>query len=265
VVAGRVNYVGSVKGWTDPVYLALAHQLAALDRDFRPRALPPLPTGTIRLFCEGETDWPHLAAAQEFFHANGEFIDLRLEAQQADKWGHDELLKRCERLAESPQLSCCICLFDADSPNILKQAVDPTGWRNWGNGVAAVALAPPPWRKPDERVCIEMLHSEDVLRRETAEGRRIFLSEEFSPKTAQHESGLFNVPYAPKRKDPTLVVDQVWKMGSEESVALSKREFSKRVREGQEPFESVDFEGFRSSFECIEAAARSASLGVRRA
>lgn len=264
-VAGRVNYVGFVKGWTDPVYLALANQWAELDENFSPRALPPLPDESVRLFCEGASDWPQVSAAQGYFHRQGEFTELILEGQDSPKWSDSELLKRCQRLAETRQSTCCICLFDSDSPKILTQAVDDaTGWRDWGNGVVAVSLAPPPWRTSGERICIEMLHPADVLEKQTADGRRVFLSEEFSERSSQHKSGAFNTPKAVRHKDGPLVVEPVIPIGSEASVSLSKMDFASKVKEDVDPFAGLTFDGFRPTFERIEHAARIASLGLRK-
>lgn len=263
VVQGRVNYVGSIKGWSDPVYLALALKLASLDDEFEPKSLPPLPGGAVRLFCEGESDWPHIEAAQRYFHARDEFIGLDLVGEALDRWGHTELLRRCEALAQSPQVASCIFLFDRDSDRILQDAVDSGDWKNFGNGVAAVALARPSWKGATERICIELLHEPAVLSAEDSEKRRVFLAEEFHPDSGQHRSGLFTVPYAQGKKgDAPLLCEKVHEIGTNRSVALAKTAFARAILEKRPPFDRASFEGFRPTFEIIERAARATAADL---
>ena len=79
VVRGRVNYVGSVRGWDDPLYIQLAGRLDVLDEEYSPKRPPPLPGGAARLFTEGESDGIHLLAALAKFQAAGDFPQLQLE------------------------------------------------------------------------------------------------------------------------------------------------------------------------------------------
>lgn len=265
VVQGRVNYVGSVKGWSDPGYLSLALKLARLDDGFQPKSLPPLPEGTVRVFCEGESDWPHIEAAQRYFHSRGDFIGLDLVGETLDKWGDRELLRRCEALAQSPQVACCIFLFDRDSQSVLKDAVDSGEWKDFGNGVAAVALAPPSWKAAEDRICIELLHDPTVLATEDSEERRVFLAEEFHSDSGQHRGGSFIVPYAQgKRDDAPLVCEKVYEIGTNRSAALAKTAFAKLVRDQARPFHQVSFEGFRPTFEIVERAARATASQLLR-
>jgi RNA-directed DNA polymerase len=98
VVRGRIQYVGSVKGWDDPVYERLAAQLRQLDGDFSTKQRPQPASMALRLFTEGSTDIPHMQAAERYFHARNEFLDIALSADsKSSLGGHDQLLKRRDR------------------------------------------------------------------------------------------------------------------------------------------------------------------------
>ena len=76
VVRGQVQYVGSIRGWGDPTYRALATSLAELDPDFTLRE--PLSTApqTVRIFVEGPSDVEHLEAALSHFKAHDNLTDF---------------------------------------------------------------------------------------------------------------------------------------------------------------------------------------------
>ena len=262
VVRGRVDYVGSVKGWTDPVYLALAGALTKVDGDYRPKAPPPLPTGSVRLFTEGESDGLHMAAAQRYFHARGEFLGLDLVWEPLEKTGDKELLKQCEALSRSAQNACCVCLFDRDDPAIHKKALNMKEWKGWGNAVVAVGILAPPVLPSGTDVCIELLHPPEVLDRYDGDGRRVFRADEFDRRTGHHiaTSGKYTVPHPAK----TLIREDVNEVGSGDSVAISKMAFAQAVRDETPPFDGLSFEGFRPTFELIDEAVRAVAGEVRR-
>ena len=80
MLRGRIQYVGSIRGWDDEIYLNLAGQLAALDKSFSPSETVRLRARqVIKLYVEGETDGPHLKAAFRALQAVGEFPYLELE------------------------------------------------------------------------------------------------------------------------------------------------------------------------------------------
>ncbi len=254
VVRGRVQYVGSVKGWNDPVYTRLAAALHDVDASFRATLSAVSAVETIPIYTEGVSDNSHLAAAARYFADRGEFTDLALEiSEEFALGGDDALLKRCESLALTRQPRPCVCLFDRDNQKVLLRAVGSGAWKNWGNGVAALALVPPPWRDPDAAVCVEMLHDQDVLQRTDSEGRRVFLLEEFDRVSGHHESRRYTTPNPQNR---TLVREVVHEIETGRSVGLAKVAFADAVKAKAEPFQSVSFEGFRATFELIRQAVR---------
>lgn len=252
-VRGRVQYVGAIKGWSDPVYLRLASSLRELDASFVPSiAASPAGPFTVRLFTEGESDLRHIAAAKRFFEVRGEFTELAFDlSDQGAQHGADRLLEHCRALAVTQQPTPCVCLFDTDQQRTLRQAVGRGGWKNWGNGVAAVALVPPPWRDPTKPVCIEMLYPGEILERSDAQGRRVFLLEEFDRSSGHHSSRKYTTPNPQNRH---LVREVVHEIATGASVALSKMDFAESVESSTPPFSDIDFEGFRPTFEAIREA-----------
>jgi RNA-directed DNA polymerase len=253
VVRGRVQYVGSVKGWTNPAYRRLATALGSLDSTFQPRTLLTLRSPqTLRVYTEGASDPLHLVAALAYFQDRGEFTNLVLEIPtDADAGGDSKLLEKCLRLAHAKQDPPCVCVFDRDNQKILGQALGAGDSKDHGNGVVAVALAVPPWRH--QEVCIELLYENSDLQRRDENGRRLYLTEEFDRRTGHHRSERVHVPY-PGGKP--LVSEDVYSLDDGgKSVGLSKLAFAQDVTSGKGAFASpINFEGFRKTFELIEGA-----------
>ena len=178
---GVIQYVGSVRGWSDPTYRKLAVQLQALDPDFKPRTLLSLSSPQpVKIYTEGESDVLHLLAAKEYFTQKAEFVNLELEFLSDSGAGSDRaLLTRCEGLAFTPQVTPCVCVFDRDSDRI-RSEICPAGSRDYGNGVAAVMIVRPEWR--GETICIEMLYRDEDLQRRDSAGRRLFTSSRSFPR-----------------------------------------------------------------------------------
>jgi RNA-directed DNA polymerase len=256
VIGARIQHVGSVRGWTSPTYRRLAKCLQELQPGFEPKTLRVLDDPvTVVLYTEGESDVLHLTAALAAFHAAGEFKELELSVVEKSPSGNDaKLLSMAGALAETQQALPCICVFDRDAPAMVERAVGPTGSRVYGNGVAAIAIAPPPWRSEEDRVCIEMLYADEDLARRDENDRRIYVLSEFDGRSGQHLSEEVNTPNV---KNNTLVRDEVFAFGTRESKALGKLAFAKAVADKTPPFDAVSFEGFRKTFELLqETAAR---------
>jgi len=263
VVRGRVNYVGSVRGWDDPLYVEMAERLAALDGEYFPKDPPPLPVGAARLFTEGESDGIHLLAALSRFQAAGDFSQLELEWERlpggdgtGEGEGDKQLLFQCEALARTPQAKACVCVFDCDKPQIIKKAMDGGDWKDWGHGVVSVALAQPEHLKAATPFCIELLHPAELLQRRDVEGRRVFTTDEFDPDTGFHLDG---EPFTVPRRASTLVREDVYEFPSKKKVGLGKTAFARAVSSNDPPYEDASFEGFRPTFELIARALRAAA------
>lgn len=250
VIRGRVEHVGSIKGWTSPVYRRLALALHEADPEFRIRRNVPNVMVRIKLFTEGSTDVQHVLAAQQYFHARGEFLEFELIETNGSAAGNDsKLLALCQVLATTAE-SPSVCLFDSDSKTARK-AVSAQGIKRWGDKVIAVGLVGPPWRSDGQPICIELLHEMSTLELRDGDGRRVFLREEFEERTPRHKSEDLTIPNAGNR---TLIQEEVFD-GDGKSVALTKADFADNVATGRGPFDDLSFEGFRPTFELLVEAA----------
>jgi RNA-directed DNA polymerase len=265
IVRGRVQFVGSVKGWDDPVYQSLATTLAACDPNFRfdKRAAARRGSLHLKLFAEGKTDYKHLKAAQEFFRLKGDFLDLAIEFQEfVPIDGSSELIKRCEQASITEPSQLCVFLFDCDEPNIVKKASHKeTIFRRWANRAYSFLTPIPAHRTENKPFCIEMYYPDDVLKRRDANGRRIFLREEFNEDGFELLGD--GVNFSPDKS--ALVLDtRVFDKNTKQSVSLSKNAFADLILGAVSPFDAIDFEAFRPLFEMIykivdDQADRSAS------
>lgn len=258
IVRGRVQYVGSIKGWSSSGYRQLASTLQRVDPSFKPRTLLTLEAPQVaRLFTEGKSDYLHLLAAQRYFHAQGDFVNLRLTASsESDAGGDARLMEKCRGLALTPQHTPCIGVFDTDNDDLLRSAVGGAGFKNYGNRVAAIAIALPDWRDAP-RACIEMLYRDADLQRRDDSGRRLYLAEEFDRRTGRHHTERVHTPHPGGR---TLVREEVLELETGASVGLAKVAFGKHLRDRAGVFADVSFDGFRPTFERLqEAVARIAS------
>ena len=251
-VRGRVQYVGSVKGWNDPVYRRLAEKLANCDPEFRIRPLASSQL-TVYLYTEGESDIQHLLAALDHFHAAGEFLDMKfLFGSDSACGGDKELAARLIALPPQRPSNPTACLFDRDMDAVLRQVgLHDHDWVDRGNGVFGAALVQPPFR--DGPFCIEMLYPDIDLNRRDADGRRVYLRSEFDEKTGHHLKESCSVANI---KNTTLVRDDVYEFGTDRSLAMSKSQFAAAVANQTAPHDGVSFDGFGPTFEMLLTAAR---------
>jgi RNA-directed DNA polymerase len=253
VLRGQLQFLGAVRGF-DRVYQRLAAQLAAQDSSFVPTA-PLVPTSGVVIFAtEGPSDVFHLEAAVRFFRRLDEFVelDLRQIGHQPPK-GDTQLWAWLQREKDVRHVAARVGLFDADSA--FANQLGPAGWRHLGNGVVAVALAPAPWLSGTEPFSIEMLHRPETLARVDANGRRVFLRNEFD-QTGRSRDGKFQMRHP---ASSTLVVSDVYPVSDPDaSVALGKVAVAQAVWRGEPPYEQVDFGGFRPTLERIWRAVASA-------
>jgi len=251
-VRGRVQYVGSIKGWNDPVYRRLAGKLADCDPQFRIRPLASSQLN-VYLYTEGESDIRHLLAALDHFHAAGEFLDMKfLFGNDSARAGDKELRTRLNALPPERPPNPTACLFDRDTDTVLREVgLSNRDWIDRGNGVFGAALIRPSFR--DGPFCIEMLYPDTDLDRRDQDGRRVYLRSEFDDQTGHHLKENCSVANI---NNKTLVRDDVYEFGTGRSLAMSKSQFAEAVATRTTPYDGVSFDGFAPTFEMLLTAAR---------
>ncbi len=172
-IKGKIDYVGMVRGKTDPKYLRLLFKYASLDPSFdlRHPPVPGHPHGQYpaNIYTEGTTDGLHITAALARFQAEGEYNRIRpVFATIATGKGKDQLLAACRTYASSPTCHPTpqLFMFDTDDEDVLKRAhLRGSTFYNWGNNVFSLALPTPAHRHPSQPVCIELLYQDGDIKR----------------------------------------------------------------------------------------------------
>jgi RNA-directed DNA polymerase len=96
IVRGKLQYLGSVRGWDDPLYRRLGAQLAQRDPTFRLRAATPAPRNdTLHVFVEGKTDHEHIAFAMVALKFAEQHQNIVIEFAADKDRGSAELIKLC--------------------------------------------------------------------------------------------------------------------------------------------------------------------------
>lgn len=252
LVRGRVQYVGSVKGWMDPTYRALAEALSEVDETFALPVIDDTLPRDVRIFVEGPSDVIHFEEAIEALGDRPALSGINFDIGDKSHFeGDGGLAKACKAAARFPQSPPCLFVFDADNPKALGEAVGSRDWKDWKNGVVAVSLAPPAWRSSDERLCIEMLYPDEILAGHDAEGRRLYFLSEFDPDNGHHLTEDCSTPIPQNRK---LIREDVYEFHTKRSLELSKMDFAEAIRDRSGEFSRPSFNGFLPTFERINAA-----------
>ena len=196
VVKGKIEFLGMVRGKTDPIYLRFMKQLQLLAPDLvnpdifhKSKSAAYSPTGVL-VNTEGVTDWKHLKKALSWLQEQGRFVDLNVEFQERslnDRWGSGELKNFCAQNAKIPQSKPIIGIFDRDEDEILGEVTTgDASFKHWGNKVFSLAIPVPSHRQDTPNVCIELYYEDSEIKRLSPEGRRLYLSNEFDGQSGRH-------------------------------------------------------------------------------
>lgn len=247
VVRGRTNFAQYVDKRCGHKFSESVYRSYASLRNLMPR---PLNGFKFRVLTEGKTDLLHLDAAFRWFQSQGEFTYLQPRfANFHGEVGDVELMKTLERIAKSDIPELAVGFFDCDNEKFMKQeGLSPGCFRQLGSSVYALCLAPPPSYE-EGLFCIELLYDLKDLLSVTQDGRRIFLPQEFDPDSGISMDGIYKRAY-PKAK-AVIVSDAVTRISDGFSALLSKNDFAEMIQRSAPPFESVNFNGFRKSFDAL--------------
>lgn len=213
---------------------------------------------------EGKTDWKHLKAALESLKKAPPFEQVEidfLEYEDETQMGDMELLKMCRTYSKAPRDRPIIFLFDRDNASLLTRVLGPEGQhKEWGNNVFSFALPIPGHRRDHPEICIELYYRDDEIMRVDSQGRRLFLSTEFHPRSGRHHTEDLHCMELNKlrRSIVAIVDDQVFNRDSD-NVALPKAAFADYVLKRVIPFDDLGFSEFARVFEIISIIADSGS------
>ena len=260
VVAGRIGFVGQIKGADDQVYRNLYGRLKQLDPLLKlamPKYIHVEDKDTVIVMCEGKTDGLHLTKALEYFVEKGEFLDMNVtfyKYPDEKSINNSILLHYCHSAALEKREHITICLFDNDAKDCGPAKILENGheYKYWGGNLYS-CLLPQPEHRNFKEVCIEHFYSDEDLKRENKKGRRIYLSNEFNPENNKHykSSLIYNNKNVLKSHYPKIIDSGVYKDNGD-NAALSKNDFANSILHETEGFKGVSFEYFRPIFEMLQ-------------
>lgn len=198
----------------------------------------------------------HLKTAFASLRADGHYHDLHFDFwEYEDDMGDGELLKICEGTSRLPRSRPLICIFDRDNPKIVRQvevADSEPSFKHWGFHVYSFALPVPDHRQGEQSaVSIELYYTDDEIKRQDLQGRRLFLSNEFG-RTGRHlHSDLHCIELNKVRGEDVSVIDRNVFSQDETNQALSKNNFAHNVLHRVDDFDDFDFSQFNKVFDLI--------------
>jgi RNA-directed DNA polymerase len=253
VIQGRLQYLGSIRGWDDHVYKTLAAKLAKLDPTFSrtiKTSVARVSSRRLKVYVEGTTDKAHMETALKVLQLKGQFADLRLDLDDKED-GNTSLLAFCEKLNRRPQATPHVFLFDSDVPEILNKVRSPDGrFKVWRHNLYSLVLPTPKHREGDGGICIELVYNDADLTRKDSKGRRLYRLIEFEKPSGRHrvEPGIYTTLV---KKNTLIFDDDVWSHDTGKKVCLSKSDFVELVCKTH--VDQVNFEGFVPLFEQLTA------------
>jgi RNA-directed DNA polymerase len=269
VIRGRIEYVGSVRGKDDQLYLKLLRWLSKLAPDLvnetkfdianinesseEQKDLPQ-----VIIWTEGKTDIKHLRSALRWLQNNNLItrykIDIKFKDDLDDqKQGSNELKNVCQQFRKEKQNNPLIAIFDRDEPDKIRDCHDETkGFKSWGNGVYSFAIPIPQHRKDNHSICIEFYYKDEEIKRSDSDGRRLFLSNEFHPNSGRLNNDLDLVTQENKKtkNNEIKIIDNVFD-SNHKNVALSKDKFATYIWQESDNFNDFDFNPFLEIFDVI--------------
>jgi RNA-directed DNA polymerase len=187
---------------------------------------------------------------------NGHSFNFEIEFKEDlddQKQGSSELLKMCEQYCKSKHPQPIIAIFDRDEPKYISQAHDDTrGFKSWGNGIYSFALPIPQHRQEVKDVCVELYYKDYEIQREDSEGRRLFLSSEFSSISGRHQTLDLTTDRNKIKGEQLKIIDSDVFNREDKNVALSKNSFADYILQSKEGFSNFYFEEFYEVFKTID-------------
>ena len=265
IVRGKIEFIGRVRGRNDHIYLNFLRWLNKLAPDLvdasnfeanTSSSLDKFHLNKTWIWTEGKTDIKHLKAALKYLEGKRRTFDFEIKFKEdlsEQKQGSSELLKMCEQYCKSKQSEPIIAIFDRDEMNIIPKVHDEArGFKNWGNGIYSFALPFPRHRREVKDLCIELYYQDSEIKRKDGEGRRLFLSNEFSSRSGRHQSLDLTTDRNKIKGEQIKIIDSDVFDREDKNAALSKNSFADYILRGEEGFNDFDFKEFDEVFKTID-------------
>lgn len=208
------------------------------------------------IITEGKTDWKHLKKALAVLSTDYPALDIDfLEFNDELKMGSSALQTMLECIKNLPQDRKIIGIFDRDEDTILKK-FGTSSYQNLGNNVYALCI--PKISDELDKISIEYYYKEEDLKISDIHGRRLFEGREFSESTIS----LCRKYIAKERnkvKKQVIIDSLVYSIADidcDNSLALSKNNFSENIYNSEENFDDIDFKNFKLIFDIVDEIIR---------
>ena len=143
IVLGKIEFIGMVKGKTNPVYLDLLKKFSYLAPLYvKSERFSNLPFTKPYIYTEGKTDRKHIETALKHLKSQGLFRNLELEFRKSDDAEGDKLLQRLEFTQEQLEHHVFphIFIFDRDKPKIVEKIRGNDDYTVWKNNVYSFVI-----------------------------------------------------------------------------------------------------------------------------
>lgn len=210
------------------------------------------------IITEGKTDWKHLKAALSFFKENGMYEDLEVEILEYDfDFGDSKPHSLLNQYKLFPHKYIVIGVFDCDEANG-RNIHTAGGIKKYGENIWGISIPIPDFRSYNTSgISIEFLYKDIDLKKEDANGRRIYITSEFNENgrlTSNVKIGVKNhhdvKSYITREKEKVQADEVIDIEGN--SLALSKEDFASNILAKDGVFATVCFDAFKPIFDKIK-------------
>ncbi|NOS91198.1 MAG: RNA-directed DNA polymerase [Cyclobacteriaceae bacterium] len=270
IISGKVHYIGYIRKkltGSDKLYIKLKKDLEKLIKE--EDSIPKYQDNGSQLpliITEGHTDWKHLKNALSHFKGfKKDAIDVEFwEYEQNLKFGDSVLKKFCLKESHKPKSRKYICIFDRDSPEIIKSmnGDNNSSFKYWGNNVYSFCLPTPSNRENYSNISVEMYYTDsEVNTIDTDTGKSLFFTNQIKEtievnltnNTTTQKREILKTPLAINEFDKKIFdykVDLI-KNTTGVQVAHSKTVFASRVYNSHKDFSNFDLSEFEKVFTII--------------
>ncbi|MDN0045010.1 AAA family ATPase [Mediterraneibacter glycyrrhizinilyticus] len=206
------------------------------------------------IITEGKTDWKHLQAAKNAL----EISDLEIEfCKYNEAIGDETLLSMLNQFSLTLPNRKIIGMFDRDNEKICKEIIDGAkSFVKLSQNIYAFAIPVANEKEYGTYTSIEHYYKKKDLVKETKDGRRLFLGNEFYT-SGNSKDGMYQTRYKGIQKKVAVngvIDDKVYGKEDPElknNIALSKNDFAQMILDKDDFAKDFDFSEFNRIFDVI--------------
>lgn len=259
IIEGKLLFICDIRGKTDPLFNSLLNKFQKLSPNQKLQNYITYQGQKILVYTEGNTDWMHIRNALNALNVEYRYVNLakaiKLVEYDANYTVGDTKLKEILRgHLVSGNRTPIIGIFDSDQIQTLGEFAPhiERRYNNFDNRVYTFYLPKPSHRKTNEN-CIEHYYRDKDLTIKDEYGRRLFLSNEFDFHSGELKlSPNIRCTWGQKKlRAKEGIIDSGVRDTSDNSLALSKKDFAKNILSKKENYKAVNVDSFRLIFDIM--------------